>query len=303
MTSYIFAYDLESDLCVKAAGKLVEIHRRYDIPATFFILGRVLESHGDILREIFGEDPLFDLQSHTYSHRLLKDNLMHGSGIGLEELRDEISLGKKLVEDTFGRECLGVRSGCGFYRGLQGERERLKVIWECGVKYISTDLRGPADSIPSGLQQAYWYDEEGIPELLELPGHGWHDNVLKSSEPRLCLSWPPVLMWGIPNRPPRNPEEEVEVQKIWIDKAISLGLDYISLVYHPHSIYRMSQDCRTMELLMREVKRRNMPTTTYTELYRFYSSHPDAVPGREAWDWEAQYERDKLILWRMANTT
>lgn len=296
MTRYVFHYDLESDLCVEAAKVIAEIHRRREVPATFFILGRVIERHGEELRRIFGDDPLFDLQSHTYSHKLLKDNLMHGKGIGLDELREEIGRGKALVEEAFGRECIGVRSGCGFFKGMQGESERLRVIWECGVKFISTDLRGPADSIPSGLQQAYWYDEEGFPELLELPGHGWHDNVLKSFEPRLCLCWPPVLRWGIPNRPPESPEEEIAVQRAWIDKAISLGLDYISLIYHPHSIYRMSRDCRIVELLIEEVKSRDMPVTTYSGLYELYSSGRLKAPGRGAWRWEDEVDRSEIKL-------
>ena len=290
-TRYIFHYDLESDVCVEAARKLVEIHRQHDVPATFFILGTVIERWGEELKALFGDDPLFDAQSHTYSHRMLKDSRMHGPGISLDEVRKEISLGVQLVRERLERPCIGVRSGCGFFKGLQGEDERLGVISEYGVKYLSTDLRGPADSIPSGLQQAYWYDEEGYPQLLEMPGHGWHDNVLKSPDPRLCLPYPPVLLWGIPNRPPRSPEEEVTVQRVWIEKAISLKLDYVSLVYHPCSIYRMNEECRTMELLIREVKAFAMPTTTYTQLREFYSAHPDLISRNGKWDWENQYER------------
>jgi len=288
MTSYVFAYDLESDICVRAAAKIAEIHRAHGVPATFFVLGKMLETHGDDLRRTLGDDPLFDIQSHTYSHKLLKNSLMHGPGIGPKEVAKEIELGKSLVEDTFGIDCLGVRSGCGFYRGLQGERETLEVIWDSGIKYISTDLRGPADSIPSGIQQAYSYDEEGFPDLLELPGHGWHDNVLKSSKPMLCLSWPPFLSWGIPKRPPGTPREEVDVQRVWLDRAISLGLDYISLVYHPHSIYRINPECSTVELLIEEVEGLGLQTKTYTQLYSDYSSHPERIPGREAWKWRLE---------------
>ncbi len=79
MTSYVFAYDLEDpDLCLRAAPRLVELHRRYEIPATFFVLGTVLERRRVELRALFGDDPLFDVASHTYSHWLLKDNRVHG---------------------------------------------------------------------------------------------------------------------------------------------------------------------------------------------------------------------------------
>jgi len=296
MTNYIFHYDLEStDLCVKAAPVLAELHQKNNIPATFFILGTVLEQKGNELRSIFSDSPLFDIQSHTYSHKMLRNNRMHGAGISLEEMRKEIELGKKLVEDVFERPCIGVRSGCGFHRGFQGEVERLAILADADIKYFSSDLRGPADSIPAGLVQAYWYDEEGFDELLEMPGHGWHDNVLKAKGGAwLCLPWPPVLAWGAPNRPPETPEEEFAVQKVWIDRALKEKLDYVSLVYHPHSIYRMSEKCQTMALIMQYVQDEGIPTTTYSALYGRYAANRDSVPGRNAWSWEEQVVNEPL---------
>lgn len=286
---YIFHYDLENpDLCVKAAPVLARIHREHGVPATFFMVGRVLEQHGDTLKRVFGDDPLFDLQSHTYSHQMLRDNQMHGPGISLDELHREIGLGIEWVQRVFDRECIGTRSGCGFFKGFQGQPERLAVVAEYGVKYFSTDLRGPNDSIPSGLQQAYWYDAEGYPDMLEMPGHGWHDNVLKAQGGGswLALPWPPYVPWGIPHRPPQTPEEECTVQMRWVDRASELGLDYLSLVNHPHSNYRMSEDCRTMSLMMEALAERGIATTTYTALYESYRAQPASVPGRDAWRWE-----------------
>lgn len=297
-TEYLFAYDLESpDKCVEAAPVLAKLHEKYEVPATFFVVGKVLEAKGKELVSILGDSPLFDLQSHTYSHRLLRDNLMHGLGISLEDLRTEIELGKKLVEDVFERPCIGVRSGCGFFRGFQGQRDRLTVIASCGVGFLSTDLRGPADSIPGGLGQAYWYDEEGFPDLLEMPGHGWHDNVLKEGWGiGLILAWPRYMTWGIPNRPVRTPEEELEVQGTWIGEAINCDLDYVSLVYHPHSVYRLSSECKTIELLLQHVLALGMTTTTYSALYERYAANPKGVPGRDAWPWERQQETGPLVV-------
>ncbi|MDQ3911637.1 MAG: polysaccharide deacetylase family protein [Actinomycetota bacterium] len=284
MTRYVFAYDLEdTDLCLRATPRLVELHRRYEIPATFFVLGTVLERCGAELRAVFGDDPLFDIASHTYSHRPLKHNRIHGQGVDLDELQREVGLGLQLVEEVFQRPCVGVRSPYGFYGGLRGEKERLKVIWDSGARYLSSDLRGPADSVPGGLAQAYWYDEEGLPELLELPGHGWHDNVLKGFYPGPWLAWPPVLRWGIPDRIPRTPGEEFAVQRTWVEHALALGLDYVSPVYHPHSIYRLTPECSIVEFLMRYVRQRGMAATTYGALYEAYSALPETVPGRDAW--------------------
>ncbi|HOM81060.1 MAG TPA: polysaccharide deacetylase family protein [Armatimonadota bacterium] len=298
MTRVIFAYDLENaELCVQAAPVLARLHEEHQVPATFFCLGRVLEQKGAQLKPILGRSPLFDLQSHTYAHRMLRDNAMHGPGVSLDVLREEITLGKEWVERVFERPCIGTRSGCGFFQGMRGAPDRLAIFAECGVRYISTYLRGPADSIPSGLQQAHWYTEDGFPNLLELPGHGWHDNVLKGPRSSmLCLSWPPVLSWGIPNRPVRDPEEELAVQRVWYERAFSLGLDYISLVYHPHSVYRQSPDCQIIDLLIRLVKSMGLPTTTYTDLYREYAAAPEKVPGLDAWRWDDELDNGPLRL-------
>jgi peptidoglycan/xylan/chitin deacetylase (PgdA/CDA1 family) len=257
-TAYVFSYDLEDpDLCLRAAPVLAELHRRHEIPATFFIVGTVIEERGDDLRDVFGDDPLFDLQSHTYSHRLLKDHARLGDGISLDELRIEIARGRELVEETFGRPCPGVRSGFGFFEGLRGEPDRLRTIRDSGASFLSSDLQGPGDTIPGRLEQPYRYADDGVPELLELPGHGWHDNVLKERRPGL------------------TPEEEVEVQREWIDRALDLGLDYFAPVYHPHSIYRQSEDCRTIELLMRHVEEVGLRVTTYEQLWRRYDADLD----------------------------
>ncbi len=111
-------------------------------------------------------------------------------------------LGIRLVENVFERPCVGVRSGYGFHGGLRGERERLQVVWDRGARYLSSDLRGPGDCVPGGLGQVYSYGEEGFPDLLELPGHGWHDNVLKGFYPGPQLAWPSIPRWGIPDRVP-----------------------------------------------------------------------------------------------------
>ena len=36
-TSYIAAYDTESPGCLEACRKIVEVHKRFQMPATFFI--------------------------------------------------------------------------------------------------------------------------------------------------------------------------------------------------------------------------------------------------------------------------
>ena len=98
---------------------------------------------------------------------------------------------------------------------------------------------------------------------------------------------------GIPRAVPRTPEEEFAVQRAWIERALALGLDYFSPVYHPHSVFRTGPECRVVELLMRHVRHKGMATTTYGALYGTYSALRETVPGRNAWTWEMEQKTEK----------
>ena len=47
MTAYIAAYDTESPRCLAACRRIVAMHRRHDMPATFFVTGKTLETNPD----------------------------------------------------------------------------------------------------------------------------------------------------------------------------------------------------------------------------------------------------------------
>ena len=116
---YIAAYDTESPRCLRACRKIVEVHKRFEMPATFFVLGKRLKKNPTAYREVL-DDPLFEIGSHTYSHKLLRYNPVCGRAAPLAKKREEIFQGKAWVEDVFGRPCLGLRPGCGFDNGLRG---------------------------------------------------------------------------------------------------------------------------------------------------------------------------------------
>ncbi len=266
MTTFLAAYDLESlDVGVKAAAAVAEVHRRHDAPATFFIVGRLLERDGDAYREIL-DDSLFDLQTHTYSHKILKDSLPHGPAVSLAEMEVEVRRGKELVEGVFGRECIGLRTGCGFYKGFQGAPERLAILWRHGIRFVSSDLRGPMDTIPAPFTQAYWYETEGYPELLEIPAHGWHDNVLKGYAAHVTL-FPPLYPFAIPREPPATVDEAFAHEKLWVDEAVRQGLAFFSPCLHPWSLYRFDPEIGTVDRMLAYLGRQGIPVSTYAEYY------------------------------------
>ena len=268
MTVYACAYDLENeDLCVPAATKLAEIHRKHGCPATFFCVGRVVEKRAAELRAVFADDPLFDLQSHTYAHRMLRDHIVHGPAIPVDEMWVEIGKAADVLAEEFGRRPIGTRSGCGFEFGMQGEPERLRIIAECGMEYISTHLRGPKETIPAPLTQPYTYADDGFPALWELPAHGWHDNVLKGFTGHPTM-FPPIYPFAGRLEPVRDAREDFEAAQPWVDHAVAEGMTFVGLCYHPWSLYRLDPNCGTMDLLLGYLRARGIEVVTYTELYR-----------------------------------
>ena len=91
MTHYIAAYDAEVAECLPACRKIVEVHRRHEMPATFFIVGRALQADADEYRRLL-DDPLFEVASHTWSHGMLRDHPFCGPAMPLEAIAQEIIL-------------------------------------------------------------------------------------------------------------------------------------------------------------------------------------------------------------------
>jgi peptidoglycan/xylan/chitin deacetylase (PgdA/CDA1 family) len=147
-TRYIAAYDTESPGCLAACRKIVETHKRFDMPATFFMLGRTLDAHPVEYRKLLNH-PLFEIATHTYSHQMLRDNDFCGSAVSLEKRRTEIFKGKETIERVFERPCIGLRPGCCFDNAFKGEPEVLELLREAGILYVSSLLWGPDYSLPA----------------------------------------------------------------------------------------------------------------------------------------------------------
>jgi len=154
LTLYIAAYDTESPNCLEACRKIVGVHRRYDMPATFFITGKTLEANPAEYRELL-DDSLFEVASHTYSHKMLLDHPFCGPAVTKQQIRREIFLGKRSVERFFKRPCLGLRPGCGFTDGFKGAPNILQLIREAVFHCVSSMLWGPDFTMPAPLNQPF----------------------------------------------------------------------------------------------------------------------------------------------------
>lgn len=269
MTLYVAAYDTESPACLSAVRKIVAMHRRYQMPATFFITGRCLEQAPAEYRELL-DDPLFEVASHTYSHKTLRDHPFCGPAVSEPEIREEIFLGKSWVERVFDRPCLGMRPACGFEQGLSGAPEILSLVREAGYCYVSSLAWGPQYSLPAPLNQPFNYGEQGFPDLWELPCHGWHENLLKGNNrwgALRILLFPPIMPEAIPDDYIQTPEEEFAVNnKPFIDKALADGLTHVSLIWHPWSLNAFDPEMRMLDITFRYVRERGISAGTFADL-------------------------------------
>ena len=271
---YLASYDLENiDACVEAAGAVAAMHRELGLPATFFIVGRCLEEHGEELKRILDHE-LFDLQTHTYSHRVFRR--MPGADTTVDtDARREVFEGARLVSETFGRPCVGLRTGCGYDGGMRELPRVLEACAEAGLSYVSSDLRGPGDTLPSPLKGPYTYAEQGYPALWELPVHGWHENVLKGYSPRVgMVVYPPLADWHLPPATPRTPQDHATHHLLWVDKAREAQLPFVSLAFHPWSIFKYDNDLRAERLIFEGLAERGVAVTTCTAAYEKLAGVP-----------------------------
>lgn len=267
-TRYIAAYDTERPVdCLAACEQIRAVHEAFSFPGTFFIVGKRLEDEGTAYRALLGDVAEFEIASHTYSHIILRDHPFCGDTPADEIRAREIRLGKERVEQTFERPCPGLRPGCGFHNALHGDPWLVNTVAAAGFQYVSSLLWGPDTTVPALLEKPFTYADEGQPALWELPGHGWHENLLKAHnltvETRRILAWPSPFPEAVRLRPISTPQEEFEINRIFIDRAIELGLPYVSLIWHPWSLGRFDPEMEMLKLTFAYVRELGMEPTTY----------------------------------------
>ncbi len=272
-TRYIAAYDTESPACLAACRKIVEVHKRFEMPATFFIVGKVLDANAAEYCKLL-DDPLFEIASHTYSHRMLLDNDFCGPAVSIDERRKEIFKGKESVERVFERDCVGLRPGCGFVDGLRGGSAVLELVQKAGFQYVSSLLWGPDYSMPALLREPFNYKDEGFPDIWELPGHGWHENLLKNHNrwgPKRLTLWPSPFPEAIPDGFCKTPKDEFEVNRTFLDKALETNKIFVSLIWHPWSLAIFDPAMKMLEMTFTHVRALGLKSCTYAKLYEYVS--------------------------------
>ena len=256
---------------------ICRVLNRHAVPATFFITGLVLEHAGGELAGLLEGNPRFDIQSHSYSHL----DISSDESVSLDELREELSRTERLIEGVFGSRPIGFCAPGNFHRGLRGKHKQLGVLSERGYRFIGTDGQDARGlPFPAPLTQPYWYDEDGYPDLLELPLTGWHCNMLFNSGHQNDR-WQPAP--GFPDgsileRPPDTVEEGFRARAKEFGYAIDRSLIYAPAM-HPWSVYRFDPQLEHLDGLIQMARDHGVRVVNCLQLHATYTRRREVAAG------------------------
>jgi hypothetical protein len=268
------------DEALAALTQFTLVLEQNDAPATFFVVGKLLERAGEEIAGLLKDNPAFDIGSHTYSHTDIIDD----DPAALGRFSQELLLTSDLIFEHFGERPVGFCTPGGHYKGLQGHPGQLKILWDQGYRYIGSDNSGPPEQWhPSPITQPYWYTEEGFPELFEVPGTGWHCNYLFNTGHQND-DWKPAP--GLPDgtvleRLPVTVEEGFEVRSGEFRHCIENHLVYAPSM-HPWSVYRFDPELKHVDSLIRMARAEAVPVVNCRQLYEVYRDAESTTVGRDS---------------------
>jgi len=70
---------------------------------------------------------------------------------------------------------------------------------------------------------------------------------------------------AIPTGPVQTPDEEFAINRCFIDRAVALGLPYVSLIWHPWSLGRFDPPMHMLALTFQYVRDCGLEFATYAE--------------------------------------
>ena len=193
---FLPAYSVESleserpDVVGNFVRVAANLHCEMEMPCTFFLRGRALEEHQEGFRRLRDEcGELIDFQQSTYSGLPLKTVCQENNegtklfrGGSLEECRADIGRASGVIVRVLGVSPIGLAGPLGYYRGLSDRPDILQALHELGIRFTRTYTRNARDWSPLSFEtQPFRYGEQGFPGMLEIPGQGWPDCVLKDA--------------------------------------------------------------------------------------------------------------------------
>jgi len=192
MATMLIGYDVEVQdpllgITRKFLKQMKKVHSDLDVPCTLFICGKTLEDNVEDFQSLLDDRRLFDIQQHTYSHKLLKTLVYRYEdgkieiykGGTLDEIREEVARTNELLRKHLGVRCIGITGPTGCYMGLIDRPDILSILHDLGIRFVRSYHMNIRDylhwePLPFDVQP-FWYEPQGFPDMLEFPFQGFID--------------------------------------------------------------------------------------------------------------------------------
>jgi peptidoglycan/xylan/chitin deacetylase (PgdA/CDA1 family) len=272
MTTFLPAYDTESPDCLAGVRRIVQVHERLALPATFFFVAGLLDQQQAEYVALLRNHPLFEIACHSYTHMPIVDAPRFCTAGPRERFPYELIESKKRIEDVYGNQVIGFRPPCSGPEGLLLAPDALALLHEAGYGYVSSFAWGPDGSLPAPLRHPFTYKEQGFESLWEIPACGWHENLLKGHNnigPVLLCLFPPEMPETIPSGYVQTPAEEFSYNnKPYIDRAVTDDMPVVSLIWHPWSLHRFDPEMQMLEMTFSYLEDRQIPCLSFQSFWK-----------------------------------
>lgn len=145
---------------VNNTQRLLDLFDRFQVRATFFVLGWVAERHPQLVKDIAARG--HEIACHGWSHRLVYKQ-------SPPEFRDETARAKKLLEDMVGAPVIGYRAAS--YSVVDKSLWALDILCDLGFTYDSSifPIRHDNYGIPDANVSPYRHRTPADNEIVEFP--------------------------------------------------------------------------------------------------------------------------------------
>ncbi len=264
MHTFLLGYNLESNdwsrpgVASAFLEAAVTVHRALAVPCTIFVRGQTMEERPDDFRrarDLAGD--LVDFQQYTYSALPLKTVCQEDSrgrtvlpGGSPALCRDDVARASDVMERTLGKRPIGLCGPAGAYRGLSDRPDLLEMLSREGIRFVRTYTRNARDGHPVPFEvQPFRYEAQGFADLVEIPGQGWPDHLLRD-----------VMGYGLSERYLLRLRKD-------LDYVAARKLTW-SFVQHDWSSLREDPAMESTRRLLELVKALGFRTATHAEFHR-----------------------------------
>lgn len=236
------------------------------VARTHFILGHYLDAcqrtlNKQELCETYNrENPLMELQQHSYSHPIFRPTQEGDKGVvSTEEFIADVEKANNVIENILRTRPTGLRTPRGYDRDLSDRVDIISGLDGLGMKYVSSNLRSTTniDGPYTPERQPHSYTSVGYPQIIELPSHGWQDAIFAPEHARKFLG-----------RDPDTPDEVVAHYERLFDQAQTLSEQtgktaYISLCMHPWCAMQWDPELEIHKRIISSAREQGIEFLTY----------------------------------------